>query len=487
MLILLSWNTAAQPSYNGKHIYLQTTSRDKEITWCDQSHYIVTYFHKASASGIRHHFIVQDMTTNNAKQFSLDAYYSSAFVLHSTTITINDMKIDGNGECWFCGKKSTETEAIYYPGIGWMYETDDYGIVGHFSLYDVISGSGNYELFTIYGTGGLTRIEPRGNYGQVFMVGYPYGCTFDASGNPTASCLVGLGYNSFTAQWKYDIVHPSDPNELFTDVTDAGAGIAVVSRFKNDHYHIGLRHTKKGMLGTPNLFSFLYNINIYDMQLATTGSGTPVAWRKDADPVFLAAGNYGSALSLAYSCNNIANGIASFELAVPNIGDVQITAAKHIISYSYLELIDCKAYSNNFATDFLIYDNSSNQYGISSIDWLSGSTSFTGASCSESDYIWQSITSYDSISSNGNNTYSFRYIAGHKPDNTPVFTKYHSLPVISKCIDNTTYSIQNLTIPTTSPVVKMVYLDGTYNNYPTTPINGSFSSTIVYQNALCTF
>ena len=419
LLILISWNAAAQPLYNGKHIHLQTTSRDKEITWCDQSRYIVTYYHKASSSGIRHHFIVQDLTTNTIKQFSFDAYYSSAFMLHPTTITIDDMKIDGNGECWFCGKKSIETEATFYPGIGWTYETDDYGIVGHFSLYDVISGSGNYELFTIYGTGGLIRIEPRGNYRQVFMVGYPYGCSFDANGNPTASCLVGLGYDSYTAQWKYDIVQPSDPNELFTDVADAGAGIVVASCFKNDHYSIGLRHTKKGTLSNPQILPYLYNINIYDMQLATTGTGTPVAWREDADPVFLAAGSNGSALSLAYSCSNIAYGIASFGLAVPNMGDVQITAAKHIISYSYLELIDCKAYSSNFATDFLIFDNSSNHYGIRSIDWLSGFTSFTGASCMKSDYIWQSLTAYDTVSYNDNSTYSFRYIAGHKPDNTP--------------------------------------------------------------------
>lgn len=482
----ITWNVQTQSSYNGKHFLIQTVASDKEICSNHLSHHVVIYFHKLVTSGIRHSFIVHDLSTNASKQFYFDAYYTSGMALYPTTITINDMKITGQGECWFCGKKTVDMGGTYYPGIGWIPETDEYGIVGHFNIYSVMSGNGSYELFTIQGTGGLTRIEPRGSYEQIFMVGYPFNCPLDANGSPTASCLVGLGYNPNTDIWTYDIVHPTNTNEIFTDVVDASVGIVVVSRFKDDHYHIGLRHTKNGPISGDDYLSLLSNSNIYDMQLANSyTTNNPVAWRNDADPILLASDDCGMSVTMTHPCDNIAYGIASFKLSVPNMGDVHIDAAKYIPNTSYLSLLDSKANCSNPSTCYLVDDNNQNQYSVYIINWISSYPFYIyiKANCSKNDYCWQSLVTYDS------STYSFRYIVGHNPNNSLTYTKYKSLPPTpfsSTCIGKSSYSIQNLTIPTPT-TGDNVYFDPAYNAHQTVPMIGNFTSMTVVKNTLCTF
>lgn len=488
-LLLVTLNATAQFPYKVKHISYSTAACDKEIC-CSHLSKVVTYCHKSTISGIRHYFIVQDMSANITKQFFLDAYYTPGIDIHPTTITINDMKITGQGECWFCGKKITDMGGTYYPGIGWLTETDEYGIVGHFNINSVLSSSGNgsYELFTIQGTGGLTRIEPRGSYEQIFIVGYPYECPVDGNGNQTASCLVGLDYNYSTSEWRYDIVHPTSPDEMFIDVADASAGIVVVSRFRNDHYNIGLRHTKNGPLRENIYLSLLSNSNVFNMQFAANyNTGEPVVWRNDTDPIYLAADYNGEVLSMSHSCDNISHGIATYKLSVPNMGDVQITAAKHIPHSSYLALLDCKADSRTQSTCFLVDDNDFNKYSLYTIDWTSTSSLNTMISCSKNDYHWQSLAFFDT------NTYTLKYIAGRNPSNTPTYTKYNIisstpmiLPLYPQCVNISNYSIQNITTPTPTNG-NTVFLDATYQGYIITPSIGNFTSTTVSKSTLCTY
>ena len=484
-LTLVTQITTAQVPYNGKHYLFSAAACDKEICCSRMSQQVVTYCHKLEASGIRHFFIVHDISTNTTKQFFLDPYYTPGIAIHPTTITINDMRTTEQGECWFCGKKTIVTGQIYYPGTGWLDETDEYGIVGHFNIDSVLSssGNGNYELFTIQGTGGLTRIEPRGNYEQIIIVGYPYECPTDENGNPTASCLVGLGYNYSNFEWRYDIVHPSNTNEIFTDVAEY-AGFVVVSRFRNDHYNIGLRHTKNGPLRDSDYLSLLSNSNVFNMQLAANyNTGNPVVWRNDNDPIFLASDYNGSALTMAHTCDNISHGIAAYQLSVPNLGDVQIIKAKHIPYSTYLALLDCKENGLTQSTNFLVDDNSNNKYSILSIDWLSTFTLNTLASCSKNNYHWQSLALYNT------STDSFKHIAGHNPSNVPMFTKHikaPSGPTLTQCISWSYYSIQNITTPTPTNG-NTVYIDPVYNNHLITPLIGNFTSTTVIKSTQCTY
>lgn len=485
-LTLITQITTAQVPYHGKHILYSTVSCDKEICCNRQSQQVVTYCHKLVASGIRHFFIVQDISTNTTKQFFLDAYYTTGIAINPTTITINDMKITEQGECWFCGKKKVDMGGTYYPGIGWMSETNEYGIVGHFNIDSVLSssGNGNYELFTIQGTGGLTRIEPRGIYEQIFIVGYPYECPIDENGNPTASCLVGLGYNYNNSTWSYDIVHPTNIDEIFTDVVDASVGIVVVSRFRNDHYNIGLRHTKNGPLRENIYLSLLSNSNVFNMQFAANyNTGDPVVWRNDADPIFLAADYNGAVLSMAHSCDNISHGIAAYKLSVPNMGDVQITKAKHISYSTYLAMLDCKANGATQSTNFLVDDNSHNSYSLHMIDWSSPYALSTIVSCSKNDYLWQSLALYNT------STYTFKYIAGRDPSNIPMFTEHINVPSPqspTQCINWSHILIQNITTPTPTDG-NSVYLDSEYKNHLITPLIGNFTSTTVIKSTQCTY
>ena len=119
-LTLVTQITTAQVPYNGKHFLFSAAACDKEICCNRMSQQVVTYCHKLVASGIRHFFIVHDISTNTTKQFFLDPYYTPGIAIHPTTITINDMRITDLGECWFCGKKTIVTGQIYYPGTGWL-------------------------------------------------------------------------------------------------------------------------------------------------------------------------------------------------------------------------------------------------------------------------------------------------------------------------------------------------------------------------------
>ena len=485
--------TATALPYNGKTALLNNLNYDKELTCTHASRYVVTYHHSASTSGIRHYFSVQDMTTGSSVLFPLDAFYTPNTPLREITLTINDLKIDDNGQCWFCGQKSIATNSgVFVPGMGWQDITIDYGVVGFFSVTDVLDGSGSYQMFTLQQTSSITRIEPRSYYEQTFMIGYLHNGPVDTQGNPMGSCLVGLNYDHESTQWQYSIATPDNSLEQFSDIAHCGMGIVVASRYLGDWRHVGLRYFKNGPIADNPDFGHFSLCNKYDISTATNAHASSGLRRKDSDPLMLASSQGGANLTLAFACDSTAYGIAAYKIQVVDLGDVRIGNGMLLAASTYSALIDCKVPSASSPTDFLVDDIANSRRSLQSVDWVSDPGSIplrTGASCLYSNYSWQSITHFDSAS------YRFRLAAGHRSDGKPSYSCYKSLPSptsLSPCISSDRYYIYALSTPSyASGESVSVYEDvnalKTFDIGNLDIINHTFTCTTLTPSTICSY
>lgn len=456
--VLIATALEAQSTFATKIESLTSLQSDKELVCNYTSRYIVSYRHSTNVSGVRHYFIVHDTQNGTVARFPMSAGYDpNGISQHPTTYYINDMKVSSDGVCWFCGRKEVlSSTGTIIPGIGWGIQIDNYGFVGKFSITDVLAGNGSYNLFTLTTTQELTRIEPRGDYQQVFMVGYPHNCTVDADGNPIESCLVGLGYDYSTNKWLHDVVVPVDTTEMFSDLANTGDGIVVASRFVGKHYTIGLRHTKNGPLRDNTYLLWLSNSYKYLTNTAYLYPNSEiVTWRRDTDPLFLSSDENGGNLALSHSCgelppsvqppsipglnNELPTGLASYKLYVNIPGNVSITGAYFISTPNYIALKDASSTHNSQKTKLLVDDSTNSQWAIYTFPWNNPPSSgnikcFVG----KSSYSWQGIAYM------GYNP-EYTYIGGHNPLGRYSYSAFGSIPANGKqCFGWDTFSVNNL-------------------------------------------
>ena len=369
LLFIFSVQSVAQPTYNSNEEALPGIVSDHELTCAYQSRYIVTYSH-SSNTNIRHYFTVQDMlaSTPTITRFPLNIGYDPVgiSILPIERYQVNDMRVNSNGICYFCGKKIEETLSVP-PAI------HEIGFIGMFSISDALNSTGVCTVFHLDVTTGLTRIEPSGNYSQVFAVGNSDYCPDPNNIIPT-SYLVGLEYDTQNSTWFYDVVTPIHIIEKFTDVANCG-GIIVSSKYLGDNYHIALRHTKNGPLRNYTYLNMLCSCNLYDMQTAVTSFGNIVACRKDNDPILMATRG-GGEVTMAHSCYNIANGIAAYQLQTINLGDARVIQARYTPSSDYIYLTDLALFSRNLEPFFLAKYNTGSTNLISNTDWNATGTVF---------------------------------------------------------------------------------------------------------------
>ena len=458
--VLIATALEAQSTFATKIESLTSLQSDKELVCNYSSRYIVSYQHSTNVSGVRHYFIVHDTQNGTVARFPMSAGYNpNGISQHPTTYYINDMKVSSDGVCWFCGRKEVlSSTGTFIPGIGWGTQIDNYGFVGKFSLTDVLAGNGSYNLFTLTTTQELTRIEPRGDYQQVFMVGYPHNCTVDADGNPIESCLVGLGYDYSTNKWLHDVVVPVDTTEMFSDLANTGDGIVVASRFVGDHYTIGLRHTKNGPLRDNTYLLWLSNSYKYLTNTAYLYPNSEiVTWRRDTAPLYLSSDGNGGNLALSHSCGEVPpsappflpggttndpTGLASYKLYVNNPGNVSITGAYFISTPNYIALKDASSTHNSQKTELLVDDSTNSQWVIYTFPWNNPPSS-GNIKCfvDKSSYSWQGIAHM------GYNP-EYTYIGGHNPLGRYSYSAFGSIPPTSiQCFEKDAFSIINLSTP----------------------------------------
>ena len=471
-LTILSLNQSfAQSSYNSTRQTLGGLLCDKEIV-CDYlERYVVTYSHNNS-SLIRHYFTIQDMTTNTTKRIPLNIGYDPITpTTYFTRFEINDMKVGVNGLCYFCGTRINKNNTSTKP--------DSNGFIGRFSIADAMGSGGNFDILIIPETNTLTRIEPRGNYQQIFAIGLADVVSFAT--NTKITYLVGLEQNLQTLNWYYDIVEPVDPFEQFTDVAHS-AGIIVSSKYHNNNYTIGIRHTKNGPLSDNTNLSLLQNCNKYDMQYTTLpSSGVAVAYRKNYDPILLSS--IGGDVTMAHSCNSSSKGIAAYLLYVANLGDARISKIRYASSSNYLSLINTCSYFLNSRAYFLTKDASSHVDRLSWTNWSATGSSFPFSETlfNSSDMTCQGMARYYK-------TTEYFYIGGYNSSNTPKYYAQNLSPagLIITCFpSSTSNSFYPLSVPSFtsgSGVSKVKTLKPVY-----TLFNPSFTPATVTPTPECNY
>ena len=471
LTMLSFYQSSAQSTYNSIRQTLGGLLCDKEIV-CDYlERYVVTYSHNNS-SLIRHYFTIQDMTTNTTKRIPLNIGYDPITpTTYFTRFEINDMKVGVNGLCYFCGTRINKNNTSTKP--------DSNGFIGRFSIADAMGSGGNFDILIIPETNTLTRIEPRGNYQQIFAIGLADVVSFAT--NTKITYLVGLAQNLQDLDWYYDIVKPVDPFEQFTDVAHS-AGIIVSSKYHNNNYKIGIRHTKNGPLSDNTNLSLLQNCNKYDMQYTTLpSSGVAVAYRKNYDPILLSS--IGGDVTMAHSCNSSTKGIAAYLLYVANLGDARISKIRYASSSNYLSLINTCSYFLNSRAYFLTKDATSHVDRLSWTNWSATGSSFpfNETLFGSSDMTCQGMARYYK-------TTEYFYIGGYNSSNTPKYYAQNLSPagLIITCFpSSTSNSFYHLSVPSFtsgSGVSKVKTLKPVY-----TLFNPSFTPATVTPTPECNY
>ena len=411
LLITLSCHSVAQTTFSTKRELQGDLYSNKVLTCEFMSKYVITYSTNNN-SNIRHYFTIQNMYTNEVKRFPMNIGYDPVNILpiNYTRYVLHDMKVSTDGVCYFCGCRITGTNGAS-PSV------TSKGFIGKFSVeYALNSDTHHINIYFIEGTAELTRIEPNGSYEQIFAVGYSDGFSLDPYNNTPCSYLVGLDRYPQGSILHYDLVRPTLYFERFTDVANA-SGIIVTSKYDNDNYHIGLRHTKNGPLNDNLYLTQINNCNKYDMATAVTPSNVSVACRKNNDPILMSSEG-GGEVTMAHSCYNVANGIAAYLLYVHDLGDARVSKARYSAATSYIHLNDITTYSANPKAFFLATDNTNSSSLLSQTDWLSSGVGlmYPEYSFSSSNLICQDLECFcDSYSS------QYLYIGGYTSSHIPAY------------------------------------------------------------------
>ncbi len=113
----------------------------------NKSKYFVTCSH---TDDNRSCFLVENVVTGARKKFYTTAHVEPSMFYTCSGYIVNEMEIDNEYNCWFCGSKWVRTGQYVYNTQGLLVpDTVRYGYIGRFDLHDVMNGSGNLEIMTI--------------------------------------------------------------------------------------------------------------------------------------------------------------------------------------------------------------------------------------------------------------------------------------------------------------------------------------------------
>lgn len=100
-------------------------------------------------------FLVENVENSVAgvrKKFYTTAHVEPSSYYTCSGYIVNDMKVDNNYQCWFCGTKWVRTGQYIYNTQGLLVpDTVRCGYIGRFNLDEVLNGGGNLEIMTIDG------------------------------------------------------------------------------------------------------------------------------------------------------------------------------------------------------------------------------------------------------------------------------------------------------------------------------------------------
>lgn len=234
-------------------------------------------------------FVVEGLPSN--KKFATSTYASEPSQnLNNYGYIVKDMELL-DGVCWFCGEKWAETGRMLYTLEGLAYpEVTHYGFIGRFNMADVTSGSGNFEIMIIPGTGTMTHLAVY--TGGVTAIGqildFPY-----------TSYVVELQETSFPGGYIVGKYASTREDEVFMDVARAGGKVVTLSRFNDPidnafySFSFGLRYgTATNYANTANtLYQYKTNKIFFPANIGQFYGLTPI---------FLTYSNIGNGVVVSY-------------------------------------------------------------------------------------------------------------------------------------------------------------------------------------------
>lgn len=294
--------------------------------------YTRTYFvtHYKPSRGNACNFIVEHGTTT--KYMSLMQAYANMTPIHPFGYEIKDMRIIGQ-ECYFCGRKWTETGNIIYGIDGSMeYERVYKGIIGRFDVRDVVQSGGSYEIMEIDTTCCLDKLAVLAS--RVLATGTLY--------DGYTPCLVSLAevdYASGEIDFNYRVMTSAITGEHFFDVTASDNKFISVSRYNSTaatnkyNYYFGLRY------GTGYNF-YSTNSGIYDYNVQNV-IGNEGASFISMEPVLITSTKTDDEVVVAYINRKTSNrvGMPIFY----KIPDQGLAISKILIAIGYNNTVQNKA------------------------------------------------------------------------------------------------------------------------------------------------
>ena len=190
---------------------------------------------------------------------------------------INDMRIIDN-KCYFCGSRVKNVgEELVIGDMGnyyWQILYDTCGLMGYFEFSNSLILTGNLYMYEIPKVKSAERMA-------VYHSGVPEITQVDLlckyCGTTRTMCLADMRNTLADPNyWEYDIVVPSDANEIMTDVTATSTHVVLASVFKNDRKIVAFRQKRIGMgifrfIPWEALYRYKYDISGYSEECFSYG------------------------------------------------------------------------------------------------------------------------------------------------------------------------------------------------------------------------
>lgn len=311
--------------------------------------YVLTHSRDMDALN-RNRFTIRDLNSDGlAQSFTIDngnSAFSSSTLLHEyspghVTFDIYDMYILDN-TCYFCGSKRTTTGNAIEDMNGNTYaETSDIGIIGYFSISQMLAGHGNYHILKINNTSAVSRLVAYNSYPYIMAV------ASSADNAPSPTCLAALRRvaSGVHDSWNLTLAHTADPSEVLTDLTTASDALVTVSRRLTDLRSLVFHITKmSGVFDMPMHLEFFNSHHVLNVDPAVVGD----IFREEAEPILLAKDPEMSAIVAVHAFSGDHKGFAIYDMHFNNTDfsgshpfmPLVMDSSQHVLSDYHLPLAD---------------------------------------------------------------------------------------------------------------------------------------------------
>lgn len=261
---------------------------------------------------------------------------------------VEDIRLQ-NGVCYFCGHRWKQlNELIYDPFGNAAFEPPEYiGILGRFTVADVLSGTGSMSLVFVEGTRNISKLAT-----------YPGGLLAVGESDTGQSILLEME-DHYPAASSITIAQSSVSDEVFVNVVNANGRIVTLSRYNNPVHFFYYRDYFTLRYGVPGSFFSTGNmVNHYDTYFLFTDSSH---FFKDCAPMPMASTQVGEGVVLGHfvRAETLAKGhFILYHIPSEGWGDVEVVWNRDSMSYdAFLDMDVCASASGHPYVSLLLTDH----------------------------------------------------------------------------------------------------------------------------------